>query len=230
MINLTLGWLPFIGATLIASMNKDSSPLLTWLAIIPLGFGNAIVLQTMLIALLVRLSASQMAVGTGFGQLWRGIGQVGGVAVSSAVFQSKLDTELRKYITGPKAEELIRKIRHSSSVVSSLPDDIEKIARDSYAKSLKTVFIYAACSTMLAFLVRLPIPDKDLDQTRPEDDELNGAPSTSPAAAIPDGANDTISPGKPRKRRLSVYEPNDAVRDPEAPTPIESGTSTPIPR
>ena len=33
-------------------------------------------------------------------------GQVGGVAVSSALFQSRLDTALRRSITGPGAEEV----------------------------------------------------------------------------------------------------------------------------
>ena len=49
---------------------------------------------------------SHMAVGTGFGQLFRGIGQVGGVAVSSAIFQSILDRELRRRITDPNADEV----------------------------------------------------------------------------------------------------------------------------
>ena len=48
-----------------------------------------------------------MAVGTGFGQLFRGIGQVGGVAISSALFQTILNAELRKRIYGePDSEEV----------------------------------------------------------------------------------------------------------------------------
>ena len=47
-----------------------------------------------------------MAVGTGFGQLFRGIGQVGGVAISSALFQSILARELHKRIHTPDAEEV----------------------------------------------------------------------------------------------------------------------------
>ena len=64
-----------------------------------------------------------MAVGTGFGQLFRGVGQVrvsgqvfglfssysakvGGVAISSAIFQSVLDSELRRRIHGPNADEV----------------------------------------------------------------------------------------------------------------------------
>ena len=64
-----------------------------------------------------------MAVGTGFGQVFKGIGkgfsfkrypslltqiissgQVGGVAISSAIFQSTLESELRSRI--PDAEEV----------------------------------------------------------------------------------------------------------------------------
>ena len=64
-INLTFGILPFIATILISTMNENSSPTRLWLSIvrkpslkdswqnpnttqIPLGFGNAVVLQTML--------------------------------------------------------------------------------------------------------------------------------------------------------------------------------------
>ena len=47
-----------------------------------------------------------MAVGTGFGQVFRGIGQVGGVAISSAIFQSSLESELRSRIHRPDAEDV----------------------------------------------------------------------------------------------------------------------------
>ena len=49
-----------------------------------------------------------MAVGTGFGQLFRGVGQVGGVAISAALFQSILNTELHKRIHDEDAEEVGR--------------------------------------------------------------------------------------------------------------------------
>ena len=137
-----------------------------------------------------------MAVGTGFGQLFQGIGkgltlrgsqifwlsfvlsgQVGGVAISSAIFQSSLEGELRNRIHRPDAEDvrdpdifyfsqvlivyllvqLIKRIRQSARLITSLPPDLQRIARDSYSASLKSVFFFAACSTMLAYLVRLPV-------------------------------------------------------------------------
>ncbi|KAH6907033.1 multidrug resistance protein [Coprinopsis sp. MPI-PUGE-AT-0042] len=157
-LNLILGILPFVGATLIYRLQEDSNFFLSWFSIIPLGFGNAVVLQTMLIALLVHLPESDMAVGTGFGVLWRGVGQVGGVAVSSAIFQSRLDSQLRQRITGPGAAEIIQKIRHNARLVATLPPRERLAAQESYKASLKSVFFFAACMTLCAYIVRLPIP------------------------------------------------------------------------
>ncbi|KAJ7494256.1 hypothetical protein B0H11DRAFT_2227682 [Mycena galericulata] len=93
-INLMFGIFPFVDAVFISLIREDSGPIHSWLSIIPLGFGNAVVLQTMLIVLLAHLPESHMAVGTGIGQLFRRIGQVGDVAI----FRSRLDIELQKRI------------------------------------------------------------------------------------------------------------------------------------
>lgn len=96
-----------------------------------------------------------LAVGTGFIQLFRGIGQVIGVALASAVFQSVLNTELHKRITGDGAEDEITRIRHDSTLVDRLPPDLQSAARDSYAIGLKWVFIVATVCTGMAYCVRL---------------------------------------------------------------------------
>ncbi|KAJ7932806.1 vacuolar amino acid permease [Mycena leptocephala] len=245
-INLIFGIFPFVGAVLISRMREDSGPIQAWLSIIPLGFGNAVVLQTMLIALLANLPESHMAVGTGFGQLFRGIGQVGGVAISSAIFQSRLDTELRRRIHTPNAEELIMKIRRNTGFVRELMPEQQRDARDSYSIALKTVYIFAACSTFLAYCVRLPIPDQDLDkaharrrqsavlaEARRNSTAAQGAvasssstpPESSSAteteteqdAAVPSA---TPRPGgegrRQHRRRLSTYESTDGFMDLES--------------
>jgi hypothetical protein len=53
--------------------------------------------------------------------------------------------------------KIITDIRHSLSLVTTLPDPLQRNARDAYAASLQTVFIVAACSTLMAYLVRLPV-------------------------------------------------------------------------
>lgn len=162
-INIMFGFFPFVGSLLITFIHENSGPLQSWLSIIPLGFGNAVVLQTTLVALLAHLPDDLMAVGTGFGQVFRGLGQVSGVAVSSALFQSKLDSELRKRIYGPDAAGIINSVRHSVTLAARLPPELQRAVRDSYAVALHDVFVFATCSTLAAYIVRLPIPGKTLE-------------------------------------------------------------------
>ncbi|GJJ15436.1 hypothetical protein Clacol_009714 [Clathrus columnatus] len=49
---------------------------------------------------------SAMAVAAGFAQIWRNVGQVWGVAIASAIFQSILARELKTRIIGPGSEEI----------------------------------------------------------------------------------------------------------------------------
>ncbi|CAA7260995.1 unnamed protein product [Cyclocybe aegerita] len=177
-LNMIFGILPFCAAVLMTQMKETSNSAHLWLTIMPLGFGNAIVLQTMFIALVSHLPESQMAVGTGFAQLLRGLGQVGGLALASAVFQSRLNTELHKSFPNG-SEELIMKIRHSVRLVGSLPPDTQRLARDAYAASLKSVFILAASASILAYLARLPIPDKRLEDSVPRTNSLDSEDSSS---------------------------------------------------
>lgn len=53
--------------------------------------------------------------------------------------------------------QVITKIRHSATLVATLPPDLQRHARDSYAIALRVVFIMAACSTFLAYCARLPV-------------------------------------------------------------------------
>ncbi|KAF9445772.1 MFS general substrate transporter [Macrolepiota fuliginosa MF-IS2] len=249
LLNLIFGFFPFIGAVGICLINENSGFIQSWFSIIPLGFGNAVVLQTMLIALLVHLPENYTAIGTGFNTFFRGIGQVGGVAIASAIYQARLDHELCARITGPGAAELIARIRHQATIVATLPPEFQRPARDAFNASLKAVFIYAACSTFLAFCVRLPIPEKDLDSRPPavespqppaknitldreEEDETvppSRASETETVAVEDDEVDDLLVRNngdlevgvkrvltKKRSRRLSGFESQYLVADPEA--------------
>ncbi|KAH7106225.1 vacuolar amino acid permease [Auriculariales sp. MPI-PUGE-AT-0066] len=238
MLNIVFGIFPTVAAILVAKLRQDSGQLAQWLSITTLGFGNAVVLQTTLVALLASVGNSHNAVAIGFGQLWRGIGQVSGVAVSSAVFQTILAHQLKQRLTFPGAENLIIRIRQSSKLVVSLPPDIRKEAQASYAAALHVVFMLAAISTFSAFLVRLPIPEQSLDEakTPTPGPSVAATPSESRAATPARGdSSQDIQAGirsklhkastfgygtRPRasvkrpRRRLSTYERGDGA-DPE---------------
>ncbi|KAH9053744.1 MFS general substrate transporter [Lactarius vividus] len=203
LLNLIFGAFPFLAASFITQIREDSGPAQLWFSIIPLGFGNAVVLQTMLVALLAHLPRSQMAVGTGFVQLFRGLGQVSGVGVGSALFQYTLSAELRKRIQGAGADQLINRIRHSATLVASLPPETQRAARDSYAIALRAVFIMAAFSTAVAFIVRLPIPEKSLDHQPPKEPVSSATEPRGPMVTTPDDVGGGNAPQHGR-RRLSL--------------------------
>lgn len=52
---------------------------------------------------------------------------------------------------------MVKQIRHVARLVETLPPDIQRVARDAYATGLKKVFMFAAISTLLAYIVRLPV-------------------------------------------------------------------------
>ncbi|KAK4701613.1 hypothetical protein P7C70_g4616, partial [Phenoliferia sp. Uapishka_3] len=238
-LNVVFGILPFLATLLIIRLSPESGFFTQWLSIIPLGFGNAVVLQTTLIALLVSIDHSHMAVGTGFVQLFRGVGQVAGVAIPSAMFQSILRTELQTRITGPGSAELISKIRHNSRVVNTLPTEIQATVREAFRIGLRSVFIFAAICTFLAFVVRLGIPEQSLDKD-PSHSDSDGEPMTDNSEdeaedsdrdsirtiaapdLLPPPPPPPISPSpSPRRipvRRLSTYMSDDGM-DPEVGVP-----------
>ncbi|KAH9923694.1 MFS general substrate transporter [Epithele typhae] len=191
-LNLVFGLFPFVSAVLISLMREDSSPVILWLSIV--------------LALLAHLPQDAMAVGTGFGQLFRGIGQVGGVAVSAALFQSLLTASLRARVPGAlppstpasEIESTISRIRHSSTLVATLEPALQRAARDAYAEALRAVFVFAAVATLAAYIVRLPIPDRKLDapEPRPRRRSLGELPNPHPADAE-ELAEETSPPGSP---------------------------------
>jgi len=193
-----------------------------------MGFGNAVSLQTTFIALIAHLPESSMAVGTGFAHLFRGLGQVSGVCISSALFQSKLDSELRSRIHTPDADQLIQKIRHSARLVATLPPDIQQAARDSYAVSLQAVFILAACSTFLAYIARLPIPEKALEhRTRRRSSIMEPVLNTN-GVIRPDSGSPSVLAPSPTTNILESPESSGTDSDEEnrnltSPIPVRPG-------
>lgn len=82
-----------------------------------------------------------------------------------------LDRMLRRYAQGALTlysteswhnwgpVQKIQKIRRSATVIAHLPPDLQRAARDSYAKSIHKVFLLAVCAAIMAYIVRLPVSD-----------------------------------------------------------------------
>lgn len=123
------------------------------------------IITSTLIALISSVDREDIAVATGISYLFRTSGQVLGVSLTDALAQSILRKELRERIRGPGAEELIRDIRHTTSIIRTLEPELRDAAASSWAIALRAVFI---CNAVVAFgtlLSCLPIQQHELPNT-----------------------------------------------------------------
>jgi MFS family permease len=109
-----------IGSIAVTCINKNTSELVSLILItgVPLGQGFVFP-NTMMSALAVSDQADQAVVTTTIG-LWRNLGTVLGVAISSLVFQNCLIANLRKNVSGPDREAIIRSVRSSVRTIKAL--------------------------------------------------------------------------------------------------------------
>ncbi|SCZ95922.1 BZ3500_MvSof-1268-A1-R1_Chr8-1g09884 [Microbotryum saponariae] len=122
------------------SLRPSSPELFKWLLVVPFGFALSFSLSATYAAMMAFIPPSQISIVTGATWLFRSSGQIIGVGVSSAVFQGLLVTALRKEITGPEAEGLIKAIREDSTVLKTLQPELEKAARNAFAMAVKGAF------------------------------------------------------------------------------------------
>lgn len=95
-------------------------------------------------------------------QLEKRITGEGSATVSSRLFASR--SSFRTYpLTLFALTQIIERIRHSTSYISTLSPHLQEQATLSYAISLKAVFIVQAALALLAILVTLCLPEYPLD-------------------------------------------------------------------
>lgn len=110
--------------------------------------------------------------------MFRTTGQVLGVSLSGALTQAVLQRELENRITGPGSQDIISKIRQSSSSIRDLPPVLQAAATASYQKALHAVFVCAIILATVGVLSSMGIREIDMNaalQKPPsEEDEDDG--------------------------------------------------------
>ena len=114
-----------VGSVAVSCIDKSTSQLVSLVLItgVPLGQGFVFP-NTMMSALAVSEQADQAVVTTTIG-LWRNLGTVLGVAISSLVFQNSLVLNLRENVSGPESEAVIRAVRTSVETIKALEEPIQ---------------------------------------------------------------------------------------------------------
>ncbi|KIR57514.1 integral membrane protein [Cryptococcus bacillisporus CA1873] len=140
---------PVVAMALLTNLKVGSSWANQWLSVVPMGAGFS--------GLLTLTLKHEIATSTGFVFVWRSLGQVFGVGLSSAVFQGTLSEQLNSRFDSP---EIIDKLRHASQAIKTLPEEWQKVAaRQAYGISLKYTFLFGLLGALGVFTASLFIPN-----------------------------------------------------------------------
>jgi len=147
----------FIGSIAILFMSKHVTEFFSLVLITGVPVGQGFVFpNTMMSALAVSPQADQAVVTTTVG-LWRNLGVVMGVALSSLVFQNCLVRNLEKIVSGPEKSEVISAVRSSVHIIRELSQPYQDQVIDAYVLSLKTTFTCAVVASVMLLICILPI-------------------------------------------------------------------------
>ncbi|WVF66941.1 hypothetical protein IAT40_001684 [Kwoniella sp. CBS 6097] len=152
---------PVISMALFVSLDTGTSWAKEWLSVIPMGVGFSGLLTLTLVGMLNSVDKDEIATATGFVFVWRSLGQVFGVGLSSAVFQGSLSTQLNRKFDSP---ELIDRLRHESKAIDALPELWQRIAaRDAFHIALRNTFIFGLAGASIVFATSLLVPNEELE-------------------------------------------------------------------
>ncbi|EPQ29182.1 uncharacterized protein PFL1_03469 [Pseudozyma flocculosa PF-1] len=160
--NLVHALLTVLSIGTICFFGPQTPEWLTYLVVVPNGFGTAGVLTCTLIALINSVPRAEVAVATSCSYLSRTSGQVLGVSFSGTLLQALLKDQLRKRIHGEGAEDIISRIRHQSHIVAELPPHLRQAAVESYSFALRWVFVGIAVVSLCTAISSSFIEDKVL--------------------------------------------------------------------
>lgn len=110
-----------LGAIALSAMS-DGIPM--WLATVfvtPSSIGQGLMFPATTLSVLATSSTEDQAVMTSTLMLWRNLGTVMGVAISSLVLQNSLSAYLERYISGPQKRSIIDNVRKNVRAVIDLP-------------------------------------------------------------------------------------------------------------
>lgn len=159
-----LGWAPLLGAwsillgtVLVAFMQRTWPTWAFMLSLVPASAGQGFQFPGTFLALLALWDQRTQAVVTSTLILWRSLGVVLGVAVSSLVVQNALYGYLEAFVSGPDREAVIERARESIEAVR----DLEPVYREqvivSYEAALRLTFLCCAGLALVNVLLITPV-------------------------------------------------------------------------
>ncbi|GAD98190.1 MFS multidrug transporter [Paecilomyces variotii No. 5] len=151
------GALLFAGGLAASSMDVDTPDWLTMICASISSLGQGFSFPSIMVSILAVSDHDEQAVATTTLGLWRNLGSVMGVAISSWIFQNMLFFKLENLVTGPEKQDVIHLVRKSVHAISGLDPVHQRQVVTAYAAALRATFFSAAVFGGLMLLLHLRI-------------------------------------------------------------------------
>ncbi|WXC44608.1 hypothetical protein QX201_004343 [Fusarium graminearum] len=109
-----------VGACMAASMDADTPDIIAMISLGMSSLGQGFSFPSLMISILATSTQGELAVASTTLGLWRNLGSLLGVSVSSLIFQNILVRKLEATVTGPDREQIILLVRKSVRAVAEL--------------------------------------------------------------------------------------------------------------
>ncbi|KAF8545208.1 major facilitator superfamily domain-containing protein [Trichophaea hybrida] len=128
--------------------------------LIPVNLGNGFAMPSTLLSILATSSQADQAVATSTLIMWRSLGGVFGVAVSSGIVQNFLNYFLERNVTGDDKREVIETVRKSVQAIFELDPVRQRQVSLSYESSLRFCFLFTTGMALVAvgLIYRIELP------------------------------------------------------------------------
>jgi EmrB/QacA subfamily drug resistance transporter len=161
-----------VGLILMATLNQDTSFFSLSIYAILLGGGLGLSMQTILIALQNDVEFKDMGIATSSNTFFRSLGGAFGTAIFGTIFSNRIAYYLEENLaklqqSNPEALEgfspsNIEAITVNTSIISTLPVELQEVVLGSFAQTFRIVFLAAVPITFIGFLLSFLLKEKPL--------------------------------------------------------------------
>ncbi|KAK4226171.1 putative transporter-like protein 1 [Podospora fimiseda] len=149
-----------VGTIVLSSMQRGWPALVYMLCLVPTASGQGFQFPGTFISILAVSEQQKQAVVTSTLVLWRSLGQVLGVSVSSLVMQNYLWYYLQIFVEGPDKEHIVETARKSVEAIRKMDPTYQEQVVQGYGAALRVTFlscsILALINLLLVVFVKLP--------------------------------------------------------------------------
>lgn len=128
----------------------------TWIYLpflIKVSIGQGLIFPTTFLSVLSVSEQADQAVVTSTLVLWRSIGTVLGISLSSLALQNTLIIYLERYVHGPDRDSVIESVRKSIEAIKDLAPSYQEQVRDSYSAALRVTFSTVLLMSIICLVI-----------------------------------------------------------------------------